>query len=160
MLDEDKAYMSDILKAFDVVKFKLSETETRFKLIINPERAFTLQTLHDIQNLRGPVGIEIDVKNGVYLDCLKTGASRKRRRLQFNEFKGALPKKYECGKFNDAVREILSIEDVCEFDLSLDEDTLTISNLETISYPILKRIESTKCSVEIDMVKSELILRL
>lgn len=160
MLEEDKTYMSDILAAFRVSSFKLSETETRFKLIIKPDKPFTMKTLHSVQELRDPVGIEIDVKSGVYLECLKKGSSRKRRRIRFETFDGEIPKKYDAPRFNKAIREVLSIEDICEFDIRVDEDMLTISNLESISYPVLKRIESTGCSVEMNMVKSTLTLSL
>lgn len=160
MLEEDNAYMSDILSAFKVTSFKLSETETRFKLIINPTQPFNMETLHKIQDMRDPVGIEIDVNSGVYLECLKKGSSRKRRRIQIESFDGDIPKKYDIPKFNKAMREVLSIQDICEFDIRADGDVLTISNLESISYPVLKRIEKTGCSVEINMLKSALILSL
>lgn len=160
MIEEDKAYMSDILAAFKVTKFKLSETSTRFKLIIKPDEAFDMNTLHRVQDLRDPVGIEIDVNNGIYLECMKTGCSRKRRRIHVEKFEGKVPKKYDVGKFNRAMREILSMQDICDFDTALDGDTLTITNLETISYPILRRIEGTGCSVKVDMLKSNLTLKL
>lgn len=160
MLEEDKTYMSDILAAFRVSSFKLSETETRFKLIIKPDKPFTMQTLHSVQELRDPVGIEIDINSGVYLECLKKGSSRKRRRIRVEAFDGDIPKKYDAPRFNKAIREVLSIQDICEFDIRVDENTLTISNLESISYPVLKRIESTGCSVEMNMVKSTLTLSL
>jgi len=91
MLTEDTAYMSDILAAFKVTSYKLSETPTRFKLIITPNDPFDMETLHSIQGMRDPVGIEIDVKNGVYLECLKGGSSRKRRRVQLETFDGPVP---------------------------------------------------------------------
>lgn len=160
MLEEDNAYMSDILAVFKVTSFKLSETETRFKLIINPTQPFSMQTLHKIQEMRDPVGIEIDVNSGVYLECLKKGSSRKRRRIQFESFDGDIPEKYNIPKFKKAMREVLSIQDICEFDIRVDGDVLTISNLESISYPVLKRIEKTGCNIEINMLKSALILSL
>ena len=48
MLAEDEAYMKTILKEFDVTKYKLSETPTRFKLIINPD-SFSMDTLNAVQ---------------------------------------------------------------------------------------------------------------
>ena len=160
MIEDDKAYMSDILAAFKVQKYKLSETETRFKLIVHPTEPFDMKVIHNIQDLRGPVGVEVDIQNGVYLDCLKTGASRKKRRIQLNTFNGPLPKKYDVGKFNGAMRELLSVEDVCAFDTRLDGDVLTITNLETVSYPLLKKLEASGCSVEINMTTSQLILKI
>ncbi len=152
--------MSDILAAFKVTNFKLSETSTRFKLIIKPDEVFDMNTLHRVQELRDPIGIEVDVNNGVYLECMKSGCSRKRRRIHVEKFEGKVPKKYDVGKFNKAMCEILSIQDICDFDTALDGDTLTITNLETISYPILRRIEGTGCSIKINMLKSNIILKL
>ena len=119
MKDEDKAYMSDVLALFKVTNFKLSETSSRFKLIIKPHE-FDMKTLHKVQDLRDPVGIEVDI-SGVYLECLKSGSSRKRRRVCLEKFDGKIPKKYESGKFNGTMREILSIRDICEFDTSLED---------------------------------------
>lgn len=159
MRDEDKAYMSDILSAFKVTTFKLSETPTRFKLIIKPDEEFDMDTLDAVQELKYPIGIEIDIRNGVYLECLKENKSRKRRRLTVSTFRSAIPKKYDVGeKFNGAMREILSIEDICDFDVSLKDNTLMITNLETISYAMLKRIANTGCRVKINMLASKLIL--
>ena len=99
-------------------------------------------------------------KSGVYLECLKSGSSRKRRRVCLEKFDGKIPKKYESGKFNGAMREILSIRDICEFDTSLEDGKLTITNLETISYPVLKRIEDTGCAININMTTSKITLEL
>ena len=160
MLKEDNTYMTDILAAFKVSSYKLSETDTRFKLIIKPDDPFDMETLHGIQGLRDPVGIEIDVNSGIYLECLKQGCSRKRRRVQLETFDGPVPEKYNIPKFQKAIREILSIPDICEFETSVDDEVLTISNLDTISYPVLKRIENTGCKVKINMLKSNLTISL
>lgn len=160
MLTEDTAYMSDILAAFKVTSYKLSETPTRFKLIITPNDPFDMETLHSIQSMRDPVGIEIDVKNGVYLECLKGGSSRKRRRVQLETFDGPLPEKYDIPKFETAMREILAIQDICEFDTSVQNDVLTLSHLDMVSYPVLQRIEGLGYKVKVNMLKSSLTLSL
>ena len=110
MLAEDTKYLEEILTLFKVTKYKLSETPSRFKIIIHPDE-FHLKTLHDVQDIKTPVGIEIDLKNGVFLECLKAGASRKRRRIALETFSGKVPEKYKCGRFDSAIRVILGIED-------------------------------------------------
>jgi hypothetical protein len=160
MLEEDKAYMMDILKVFDVTDFKLSETERRFKLIFKPSESVCMGKLHEIQNIRGPVGIEIDMENGIFLECLKSGHSRKKRRIALEVFEDKIPKKYEVGKFNKAMREILSMQDLCEFEVILKDSELELKNLERISYPVLKSIESHGFNIEINMIKSILTLRI
>ena len=117
MLAEDTKYLEEILTLFKVTKYKLSETPSRFKIILHPKE-FHLKTLHDVQEIKTPVGIEIDLKNGIFLECLKAGASRKRRRISLETFKGNIPEKYRCGRFESAIRVILGIEDICEFKTS------------------------------------------
>ena len=150
MLPEDEKYMQDILSTFQIKKYKLSETPTRFKLILDPDE-FTLKTLDNVQSIRDPVGIEIDVQHGVYLECLKSGCSRKKRRLTVDIFSGTLPPEYESGKFNKAMRHILGIEDICTFKRTLNEDTLVIKDIECLSYPLLKRIEKLGYSIAFNM---------
>ena len=160
MIEEDKAYMTEILKVFDVTNFKLSETERRFKLIFKPSGAVSMDKLHEIQNIRGPVGIEIDMENGLFLECLKSGHSRKKRRIALEVFEDKIPKKYDVGKFNKAMREILSMQDLCEFEVNLKDSELEIKNLERISYPVLKSIETHGFHIKINMIKSILTLRI
>lgn len=140
MLDEDKRYLEEILSLFKITKYKLSETPTRFKLIINPKE-FNMKTLHDVQGLKTPVGVEVDLKTGVYLECLKSGSSRKKRRLALDTFKGELPEKYKVGVFEPAIRILLGIEDICEFEPRIEGNVLLIKNIECMSYPILKHME-------------------
>ena len=119
MLAEDEKYLQDILALFKVTKYKVSQTASRFKLIINPVE-FTMETLHAVQTLKSrPVGIEVNVKDGVFLECLKEGQSRKRRRLCYAKHTGKMPKKYDVKKYNEAMRYILGVEDMCEFDCEL-----------------------------------------
>ena len=140
MLAEDTKYLEEILTLFKVTKYKLSETPSRFKIIIHPDE-FHLKTLHDVQDIKTPVGIEIDLKNGVFLECLKAGASRKRRRIALETFSGKVPEKYKCGRFDLAIRVILGIEDICEFKTSVEGSTLVIKDIECLTYPVLKHIE-------------------
>ena len=140
MLAEDTKYLEEILTLFKVTKYKLSETPSRFKIILHPKE-FHLKTLHDVQEIKTPVGIEIDLKNGIFLECLKAGASRKRRRISLETFKGNIPEKYRCGRFESAIRVILGIEDICEFKTSVEGDALLIKDIECLTYPILKQIE-------------------
>lgn len=140
MLAEDTKYLEEILTLFKVTKYKLSETPSRFKIILHPKE-FHLKTLHDVQEIKTPVGIEIDLKNGIFLECLKAGASRKRRRISLETFKGDIPEKYRCGRFESAIRVILGIEDICEFKTSVEGDALLIKDIECLTYPILKQIE-------------------
>ena len=112
MLAEDEKYLQDILALFKVTKYKVSQTASRFKLIINPVE-FTMETLHAVQTLKSrPVGIEVNVKDGVFLECLKEGQSRKRRRLCYAKHTGKMPKKYDVKKYNEAMRYILGVEDM------------------------------------------------
>ena len=140
MLAEDTKYLEEILTLFKVTKYNLSETPSRFKIILHPKE-FHLKTLHDVQEIKTPVGIEIDLKNGIFLECLKAGASRKRRRISLETFKGNIPEKYRCGRFESAIRVILGIEDICEFKTSVEGDALLIKDIECLTYPILKKIE-------------------
>lgn len=152
MLTEDTKYLEEILTLFKVTKYKLSETPSRFKIIIHPEE-FPMKILHDVQGIKTPVGIEIDLKNGVFLECLKVGASRKRRRISLETFKGKLPEKYECGNFDPAIRIILGIEDICEFQASVENRKLIIKDIECLSYPVLKQIEQEGFDIFFNITK-------
>tara|TARA_Y100001958_G_scaffold121872_1_gene89106 strand:- start:561 stop:1043 length:483 start_codon:yes stop_codon:yes gene_type:complete len=152
MLQEDEDYMQSVLKTFGVTKYKLSETPTRFKLILTPDR-FTMETLDEVQCLRGAVGIEVDVQKHVFVECLKSGHARKRRRITANTFKGTIPKAYDVGKYNPVMREFLGVEDVCAFDAEVKEGVLEIRNIECLPYALLKRVADASESVEFDMVK-------
>lgn len=160
MLQEDEKYLQDILNLFKVTKFKVSETPSRFKIIINPTD-FTMTTLHSVQTLRSrPVGIEVNVKNGVFIECLKEGQSRKRRRICYEKHTGKIPKKYDVDKYNEAMRYILGVEGMCEFSMELTEKKLELGGVETISYPILKKIEETGCKIAFNMREATMILTL
>ena len=160
MLQEDEKYLQEILAIFNVKKYKVSETPSRFKLIIHPQ-TFTMKTLDDVQNLKArSVGIEVDVKNGVFIECLKEGSSRKRRRILFEKYSGKIPKKYEVEKFQDAMLHILGIPDMCEFELECTDKKLELVGLQCISYPILKKIEDTGCEISFNMRDSSMILTL
>lgn len=150
MLPEDTKYLEEILTIFNVSKYKLSETPTRFKMIIHPTE-FHMKALHDVQDIRSAVGVEVDLKNGVFLECLKTGASRKRRRISLETFNGEIPEKYKSGKFNPAIRVILGIEDICNFDSEVEGDKLIIKDIECLSYPILKQIEQEGFNIFINI---------
>lgn len=152
MLQEDQDYMQSVLKAFGVTKYKLSETPTRFKLILTPE-TFTMETLDEVQCLRGAVGIEVDVAKHVFVECLKSGHARKRRRVSADTFKGSIPKAYEVGKFNPVMRQLLGKEDVCAFEAEVKRDVLELRKIECLSYALLKRVADLSGSVEFDMVK-------
>ena len=152
--------MNEILSLFQVVKYKVSETPSRFKLIIQPAE-FDMQTLHTLQTLRSrPVGIEVDVKDGVFIECLKEGQSRKRRRLCYEKLTGKIPEKYDVKKYNKAMRYILGVEGMCEFDCVLTEKKLELGGVQTISYPILKKIEETGCNIVFNMREATMILTL
>lgn len=153
MLPEDTKYLEEILTLFKVTKYKLSETPTRFKIIIHPTE-FPLKTLHETQQIKTSVGIEIDLKNGVFLECLKAGASRKRRRITMETFRGKLPEKYKCGRFDPAVRVILGIEDICEFKSDIQGDKLIIKDIECLTYPILKQIEQEGFDIFFNLQKA------
>ena len=160
MLKEDEKYMNDILAIFKVSNFKVSETPSRFKLIINPSD-FTMDTLHRVQTLRSrAVGIEVDVKSGVFVECLKEGQSRKRRRLCYAKHTGKIPKKYDVGKYNEEMRYVLGVDGMCDFDLDLTEKKLELGGVQRISYPILKKIEETGCALTFDMRESKITLTL
>lgn len=152
--------MNDILALFSVSKFKVSETPSRFKLIIQPAD-FTMDTLHALQTLRSrPVGIEVNVKDGVFIECLKEGQSRKRRRLCYEKHTGKIPEKYEVKKYNEAMRYILGVHDMCDFTVELTEKKLELGGVQTISYPILKKIEETGCRMSFNMREATMILTL
>ena len=160
MLQEDEKYLQEILSLFKVQKYKVSETPSRFKLILNPKE-FTMDTLHSVQTLTSrPAGIEVDVKNGVFVECLKSGASRKRRRISHDKFTGKIPEKYEVGKFNDAMKLILGIPDMCEFQVETSDKKVELVGIQCISYAILKKIEETGCKISFDMRESTMILTL
>lgn len=158
MLPEDERYLEEILKLFEVTKYKVTETPTRFKLILKPLK-LSMDTLHSVQTLRSaPVGIEVDVNSGIFLECLKSGSSRKRRRISYEKFSGKIPEKYEVGKYNEAMRYLLGIENICEFGIDLG-DKLRLKNVECVSYAVLKKIESV-CKISFDMHNCEMILSL
>ena len=153
MLTEDTKYLEEILTLFKVSKYKLSETPSRFKVIIHPDE-FQMKTLHDVQEIKTPVGIEVDLKDGVFLECLKSGSSRKRRRFAFASFKGKIPKKYECDKFESAVRVILGIEDICDFQVDIENNKLIVKDIECLSYPVLKCIEQEGYDISFNLTKA------
>ena len=160
MLAEDEKYLNDILALFSVTKYKVSETPSRFKLIIHPPE-FDMQTLHSVQTLRSrPVGIEVDVKNGVFIECLKEGQSRKRRRLCYSKHTGKIPEKYNVKKYNEAMRYILGVDGMCEFDVELTEKKLEIGGVQCISYPILKKIEEADCKISFNLREATMTLTL
>jgi len=158
MLAEDEKYLNEILGLFKVTKYKVSETPSRFKIILVPTE-FTMETLHNVQTLRSrPVGIEVDVKSGVFVECLKEGQSRKRRRLCYAKHSGKMPKKYDVKKYNEAMRYILGVEGMCEFECELSEKKLELGGVQRISYPILKKIEETGCKITFNMRESVMTL--
>ena len=157
MLPEDTKYLEDILTLFGVTKYKLSETPTRFKIIIRPEE-FSLKTMHNAQGLKTPVGIEVDIKNGVYIECLKAGAARKRRRIAIEIFKGKMLEKYECGRFNPAMRILLGVEDICEFESIIEENCLVVKNIECLTYPVLKHIEQEGFDIAFNLPKASMTI--
>lgn len=160
MLAEDEKYLNDILALFSVTKYKVSETPSRFKLIIHPPE-FDMETLHNVQTLRSrPVGIEVDVKNGVFIECLKEGQSRKRRRLCYSKHAGKIPDKYDVKKYNEAMRYILGVEGMCEFDVELTEKKLELGGVQCISYPILKKIEEADCKISFNLREATMTLTL
>ena len=120
-----------------------------------------MDTLHTLQTLRSrPVGIEVDVKDGVFIECLKEGQSRKRRRLCYAKHTGKIPEKYNVKKYNEAMRFILGVEGMCDFDCVLTEKKLELGGVQTISYPILKKIEETGCKIAFNMREATMILTL
>lgn len=160
MLADDEKYLNDILALFKVTKYKVSETPSRFKIIIHPTE-FNMETLHSVQTLRSrPVGIEVDVKDGVFIECVKEGQSRKRRRLCYAKHSGKIPEKYDVKKYNEAMRFILGVDGMCEFDVELSEKKLELGGVQTISYPILKKIEETGCNITFNMRDATMVLTL
>ena len=157
MLPEDTKYLEDILTLFKVSKYKLSETPSRFKIIIHPDE-FSLKTMHETQDLKTPVGIEVDLKNGVYIECLKAGSSRKRRRIAIDTFKGKIPEKYKCGRFEPAMRVLLGIEDICEFESTEEDKCLIVKNIECLTYPVLKHIEQEGFDIGFNLPKASMTL--
>ena len=152
MLEEDENYMQSVLKTFGVTKYKLSETPTRFKLILNP-KCFTMETLDEVQCLRSAVGVEVDIRKHVFVECLKSGHARKRRRVSAETFRGKIPEAYDVGRFNPVMRQLLGKEDICAFKAELVDDTLVLTDVECLSYSLLKRISDLSRSVEFDMLK-------
>ena len=157
MLTEDTKYLEEILTLFKVSKYKLSETPTRFKMIIHPEE-FPIKTLHEVQELKTPVGIEVDLKNGVFLECLKAGSSRKKRRIALYTYKGKIPDKYKCDKFEPAIRVILGVEDMCEFQIESDKQKLVVKDIECLSYPVLKHIEQEGFDIFFNIPKASMTI--
>jgi len=158
MLVEDEAYMKTILSEFGVAKYKLSETPTRFKLIITPDH-FSMDTLDAVQKDRA-VGIEIDVNKCVYLDCLKGCNSRKRRRTSAEVFRGTIPKKYDVGKYNMVMRHLLGVEDICAFEACVVDGTLELQKIECLSYALLKRISDLSVRINFDMRNAKITMAL
>jgi hypothetical protein len=152
MLQEDDDYLQAVLKTFGVSKYKLSETPTRFKLILTPEK-FTMETLDAVQRLRSAVGIEVDIGRHVFVECLKSGHARKRRRLSAETFKGSMPEKYDVGAFNPVMRQLLGKENMCAFEADVKENVLELRKIECLSYALLKRVADLSGSVEFDMLK-------
>lgn len=158
MLAEDEEYMKNILKEFGVTKYKLSETPTRFKLIITPD-CFTMETLNAVQK-DGAVGIEVDMNKCVYLECLKGGHSRKRRRTSADVFHGALPKGYDVGKYNKVMRHLLGVEDMCAFKAEVRDGVLELRDVECLTYALLKRISDLGVSITFDMRDAKITMSL
>ena len=69
-----------------------------------------------------------------------------------------MPKKYDVKKYNEAMRYILGIEGMCDFDCELGEKKLELGGVQTISYPILKKIEETGCKITFNMRESIMTL--
>ena len=159
MLAEDEEYMKSILKEFGVTKYKLSETPTRFKLIISPDK-FDMSTLNRVQTIEGSVGIEIDIRKSVFLDCLKGGHSRKRRRVSAEVFKGKIPEQYDVGKYNKVMRHLLGMEDVCVFKAKVVDGTLEVRDIECLTYAVLKRISDMGVSIDFDMRDAKISMSL
>ena len=111
MLTEDTKYLEEILTLFKVSKYKLSETPTRFKMIIHPEE-FPIKTLHEVQELKTPVGIEVDLKNGVFLECLKAGSSRKKEGSLYTRTKATFPTSTSATSLN-RLYESFSVSKTC-----------------------------------------------
>jgi len=156
MCPEDEDYMNAVLRTLSVEKYKLSETPTRFKLIVQPD-AFELKKLHDIQHIKGPVGIEVDLKRGVFIECLKTGSSRKRRRVSVANFTGTLPKTYRTKKYEKAIRWLVGDEDTCAFTIKEDKN-LIVRNAECVTYHLLKCIEDCGFRVVVNVPQGQLEL--
>lgn len=159
MLADDEEYMNSILKEFGVTKYKMSETPTRFKLILTPG-TFTMKTLDSVQRLRGSVGIEIDIRKCVYLECLKDGNRRKRRRVCADVFKGAIPNEYDVGKYNKVMRQLLGMDDVCAFKAEVVDDVLEVRDIECLTYSVLKRISDMNVDITFDMAKAKISMTL
>lgn len=159
MLDVDSIYLKDILHALNVSKYKLSETPTRFKICTKPAE-LQLKALHTIQNIKSPVGIEIHLTRGLYLDCLKGGKSRKRRRTSVDKFTGKIPPKYKTEHFEQTMRLLLGNDNVCEFSVREHENKLEIKSPETFTYPILKEIETSGVDIKFDFLKSTMTFTL
>ena len=133
------------------------ETPSRFKIILQPD-TFKMKTLHELQEIRTPVGIEIDLKNGLFIECLKSGSSRKRRKIRLDPFKGNLPDKYQMDRFEPVMRVLLGIEDMCEFDADVQNDDLIVKNIECLTYPVLKSIEQCGYDVTFHMTKEYMVV--
>lgn len=157
MLPDDTSYLNEILTLFGVTKYKLSETPSRFKIIIQPS-TFEMKLLHEMQGVRTPVGVEIDLKHGLFIECLKNGSSRKRRKIRLEPYSGKLPDKYDVGEFEPVMRVLLGIEDICEFDANVQNKELIVKNIECLTYPILKSIEQCGYDIKFNMTKEYMIV--
>lgn len=152
MLDEDRAYLKEILQILNVTKYKLSETPSRFRIRTKPTD-LNLDALHSIQNIKSPVGVEVNLTRGLYLDCLKGGKSRKRRRMSVDKFTGKIPDKYKTKHFDQCMRLLLGCDNVCEFTMKESNNTLEINSAETFTYPLLKEIEKIGINIHINFTK-------
>ena len=72
----------------------------------------------------------------------------------------ARSRKYEVGKFNDAMKLILGIPEMCEFEVEASDKKVELVGIQCISYAILKKIEETGCKISFDMRESTMILTL
>ena len=134
-------YVSSVLRLFGgEIKYKLSETSTRYRILFNP-LSFSLNTLDAVQRISS-AGIEIR-PDGLLIECLKPNQRRKRRRVHHERFVGKFPKGYTAeGKAEEWLRYIMGIEDVCDFEVSMEDKTLVVKDLECITYSLLKHIQA------------------
>lgn len=133
--------LEEILRLFSdrEINYKMSETKTRYRVLFNPT-TFSMETLDNVQKIAS-AGIEIH-PDGILIEFLKPNQKRKRRKVQYDKFKGKFPEGYEAkGVCEDWLRYIMGIEDVCEFNVRQDGDTLIIRDLECITYALLKYMQ-------------------
>ena len=64
----------------------------------------------------------------------------------------------QCGKFNPAVRVILGIEDICEFDTTVEDNKLIVKDIECLSYPVLKHIEQEGFNIHFHIKKASMTI--